>query len=104
MEYMNRDQTYLIFKGALGTIGILILMLMSNFWIGTKESWDHNMAHEFVLALIVRTVFLIVIGLLFLGLSFLLNRMYKKSYNFSRELTVLAIISLLLNLKVMLIS
>ncbi|TZF98975.1 hypothetical protein FW781_03355 (plasmid) [Chryseobacterium panacisoli] len=74
---------------------------MSRIWIGSKEGWDMIRENEFISALITRTVFLTTAGLLFLGLSFWINHIFKKDTRFSKELIILVLFSFILNLIVM---
>lgn len=103
MEQVNKNKTYIFLKIIIYSIGFLSLIFLSNIWIGTEENWDEIVKDEFIPALITRTIFLIVVGLLFLGLSFGLDYIYKKKGNFIRELYFLVVFSLVLNLIMMLV-
>ncbi len=103
MEYTNKNKIYIFLKITIYLIGFLSLISISNYWVGTKENWDEIIKDEFIPAFIVRTIFLIVVGLVFLGFSFWVNYLYKKEYSLPKELFFLTIFSLLLNIWVMLI-
>ncbi|WP_047099399.1 MULTISPECIES: hypothetical protein [Weeksellaceae] len=103
MEHINKNKKYIFLKIIIYSIGFLSLIFLSNLWIGTEENWDQIVKDEFIPALITRTIVLVVIGLVFLGISFGLDYVYKKKNNFTKELFFLLISSLILNLIRMLI-
>ncbi|MBT2620060.1 MULTISPECIES: hypothetical protein [Chryseobacterium] len=103
MGHTNKNNTYILLKATIYTIGLLSLVFLSNLWIGSEENWDEIVTNEFIPALITRTIFLIVAGLLFLGISFGLDHIYKIKGRFSRDLFFLTMFSLVLNLIMMLV-
>lgn len=102
MEYINKTNTFFLLKTVIYTIGFLCLITTSRLWIGSNENWNQMIENEFIPALIVRSIFLTVAGLLFLGLSFIINKIYKKESRFSTELVVLLLFSFTLNVITML--
>jgi hypothetical protein len=102
MEHTNKNKVYLVSKTIIIVIAIFVLIFTSNLWIGTEENWDEIIKHEFIPALLTRSIFLVMIGLIFLGLSYLADRAFKRRSHFSKELIILIVFSLLLNLVVML--
>lgn len=103
MGHINKNKTYILLKATIYITGLLSLIFLSNLWIGTKENWNEIVTNEFIPALITRTIFLIVAGLLFLGLSFGLDHIYKIKGKFSRDLFFLTLFSFALNLIIMLL-
>lgn len=98
MNEANKRKIFFLLKTVIYTSGLLSLILVSKFWIGSEESWNTMVKNEFIPALITRTVFGGVTGLFFLGLSFWIHCRYQKKSAFSKELFVLLLFSLCLNL------
>ena len=101
MKHTNKNNIYLWLKTIIYTVGFLSLIGISRFWTGSKEDWDHIRENEFIPALITRTVAFTTAGLVFLGLSFLINYIFKKESCFSKELVILLLFSFTLNLIVL---
>jgi hypothetical protein len=101
MEYTNKNNIYLLLKTIIYTIGFLSLIGISQLWTGSKEDWDQIRENEFIPALITRTVVFTTAGLVFLGLSFRINYIFKKESRFSKELVILLLFSFTLNLIVL---
>ncbi len=102
MEYINKTSTFFLLKSVIYAVGFLSLIGISRLWIGSNENWNQMIENECIPALIVRSIFLVVAGLLFIGLSFIINKIYKKENHFSKELVVLLLFSLTLNVITML--
>lgn len=101
-EHTNKNNIFFLLKTVIYTVGFLSLVGISRIWIGPKENWNQMIENEFIPAIIMRTVFLTVAGLLFLGLSLMLSKIYKKENHFSKELIGLLLLSFTLNLIMML--
>ena len=102
MEYTNKTNTFFLLKIAIYTVGFLSLLGMSRLWMGSDENWNQMIENEFIPALIGRSIFLTVAGLLFLGLSSVVSKTYKRENRFLKELVVLLLFSFTLNLITML--
>ncbi|MBW7674226.1 hypothetical protein [Chryseobacterium chendengshani] len=102
MKYIFINNLYIVLKITIIIVAILILFLTTQFWIGTETNWNDVLKHEFYPALLTRSIFSVIIGLLFLCFSTLLDRAFKKEGSFSKELMILIIFSLTLNLVVLL--
>lgn len=100
-EQTNKNNIFFLLKTIIYTIGFLSLVGMSKIWIGSKENWDQMIENEFIPAVIIRTLFLTVVGLLFLGLSSRVSKIYKKENHFLKELVGLLLFSFTLNLIMM---
>lgn len=98
MEQKNNKLIYLIVKSTLYIIALITLAILSNFWIGSDEKWNKMLKNEFFEALFVRSIFLTIIGLFFIFLSYLINLLFKRKYNLSKELLYLLLLSFLINL------
>lgn len=75
---------------------------MSRLWIGSNENWNQMIENDFIPALIVRSIFLTLAGLLFLGLSSIVSKIYRKESPFLKELVILLLFSFTLNVILML--
>lgn len=102
MEYAHKTTTFFLLKTIIYTVGFLSLLGMSGLWIGSNDNWNQMIENEFIPALIIRSIFLTVAGLLFLGLSSVVSKTYKKENRFLKELVVLLLFSFTLNLITML--
>lgn len=102
MEHTNKKKIYIILKVIIALLAILTLLFASNLWIGTEENWDEIIKDEFIPALLTRTIFLILLGLIFLGFSYMVDKIFKRKSFFSKELFILIIFSVSLNIIVML--
>lgn len=102
MEYTNKTNTFFLLKTVIYTVGFLCLAGISRVWIGSNENWNQMIENNFIPALIFRSVFLTLVGLIFLGLSSIVSRIYKKESCFSKELVVLLLLSFILNVITML--
>lgn len=98
----SRDSIYIILKFVIYILTVITLIFFAKFWMGSKDNWEEIVKNEFYPALITRTIFLIVIGLLFLLISYLLAIFFKKKYNFLKEMIILILFSLIINLYIML--
>lgn len=102
MEYTYKTNTFFLLKTVIYTIGFLSLIAMSRLWIGSNENWNQMIENDFIPALIVRSIFLTLAGLLFLGLSSIVSKIYRKESPFLKELVILLLFSFTLNVILML--
>ncbi|MEC3875302.1 hypothetical protein [Chryseobacterium salviniae] len=102
MEKIKSDSVYITLKSIVYVLAIMGLIFFANFWLGTQDGFEDIVENEFYPALITRTLFLTTIGLFFLVISYFLSAFYKKKYNYFKELLVLILFSLMVNLYVML--
>ncbi|PRB00674.1 hypothetical protein CQ046_17760 [Chryseobacterium sp. MYb7] len=101
-ESVNKNNIFFLLKIIIYAMGFLSLVGMSRIWIGPKENWDQVIENDFIPALLFRSIFLTMVGLLFLGLSLIVSKIYKRENHFPKELVGLLLFSFILNLIMML--
>lgn len=102
MEKIKNDSFYIVLKCIVYVLTIIVLIFFAHFWLGTKDGWEDLVENEFYPALITRTLFLTTIGLFFLLISYGLAVFYKQEYHYFKELLILILFSLIINLYIML--
>jgi len=66
MEQIIKNRIYLSLKFGIYLLGILTLLFFANFSIGSKENWDEIIQNEFFSTFLIRTILLMIPGLIFL--------------------------------------
>ena len=95
---------YLSIKLIFTIIEIFCLIFISFFWIGTKDEWENAINNRFWEFFISRLIITFLVGIIFVGLSFLINRLFTRKLNlklkkmFLIELLIVFIVSVFLTL------
>ncbi len=97
-EKIKSNNLYIALKCIVYVLAIMFLMFFTRFWLGTKDDFKDIVESEFYPALITRTLFLTTTGLFFLVISYCLSALYKKKYNYFKELLILILFSLMVSL------
>jgi len=95
---------FIILKGYVAVGAIFVMYFAAHFSLGTKEKWDFQVENHFWEFFFSRWIFTMIAGLILFLLSFLLNRLFRKSVPYKKkyiffELLAIIVISALLVLK-----
>ncbi|AZA85512.1 hypothetical protein EG349_01255 [Chryseobacterium shandongense] len=99
----SKDNIYIILKFVIYILTGITLIFFAKFWMGSQDNWEEIVKNEFYPALITRTIFLTIIGLFFLLISYLVAFFFKKKYHFLKELIILIVFSLITNIYILLV-
>jgi len=93
-----------LLKGCIAISSFFAMYFASFFWIGSREEWKYQVENHFWTFFLGRFFLVLIIGSIFLLLSWLLNRLFQKRIAYKKkyvlfELLAVIVISALLVLK-----
>jgi len=68
---------YYLIKICLVILGLSFMILGSMFYIGSKEQFDKSVQDDFIKFFLIRYLFVLGIGLIFLTISYLINYLFR---------------------------